>query len=78
MIDEDDVRARLASDFMTALQGVSASLTEHGLDHRFAADAMLAAACAALLHGMGHAALAAHLRQVADRLERDGGPPEFH
>jgi len=48
------------------------------VDHRLAADAALAAACAALLHGMGHAALAAHLRQIADRLEADGGAPEIH
>ena len=78
MMDLDEIRARLGSDFATALQGVAQRLAAHGVDHRFAADAMLAAACAALLHGMGHAALAAHLREIADRLERDGGPPEFH
>ena len=78
MIGEDEIRARLATDFMTALQRVGVSLTEHGLDHRLAVDSMLAAACAALLHGMGHAALATRLREIAGRLERDGGPPEFH
>lgn len=78
MTDEDDVRARLASDFMTALQGVAQRLAAHGVDHRLAADAALAAACAAMLDALGSTALATHLREIADRLEADGGPPEIH
>lgn len=77
-MDLDEIRARLGSDFSTALHGVAQRLAAHGVDPRLAVDSMLAAACAAMLDAIGSAALAAHLRQIADRLERDGGPPEFH
>jgi len=77
-MDLDEIRARLGTDFATALQGVAQRLAAHGVDPRLAVDSALAAACAAMLHGMGHAALAAHLRQIADRLEADGGAPEIH
>lgn len=69
-----EIMARLARTYAAGL----IVTRSHGIPDGTAAQAMLLAATAALVEVIGPAALATHLRDLADRLEVDGGAPEVH
>jgi hypothetical protein len=73
-VDEAPLVARLAGSFAKV-----ATLTrQQGISDAALGQAHMIAGCALLFDALGPAALAAHLREIADRLEVDGGAPEIH